>query len=414
MRPFLWLVRKELHRFRADPVGAVATLLLPAVLASLLGVLFEPPSVPPTAVVLVADEDGSDASRALVQQLAATGGLRVRPSSRSAGTAQVRGGHAPAMVVVPHGFGAALPEAALVATPEVTLVADPSRRMEVDLIRAGLQRARAATLLSYLSEPRRVADTLRRLARTADPAVAAELLVVAGATERLGDAGHRLPSSLPALLRVRVQPAGSRGERFGYHSHAHTFAGMICMFLLFFALENAKAAVTERDSGVLSRLRMSPAGPRVILLANAAATALVALLSTALVYGFGMAVFGVPVRGSALGFALIIAAQSAFVGGFALMVGAVARTERQITAAGTFAILLMSFLGGAWLPAFLMPEWLQGVARVLPTHWATQGLAAMTWRGLDLGAALLPAAVLTGFAALCLAIGMRTFRWERT
>ena len=42
------------------------------------------------------------------------------------------------------------------------------------------------------------------------------------------------------------------------------------------------------------------------------------------------------------------------------------------------------------------------------------GLDAMTWRGLGLGAALAPAGVLLAFAALFGALAVARFRWEES
>jgi ABC-2 type transport system permease protein len=70
-------------------------------------------------------------------------------------------------------------------------------------------------------------------------------------------------------------------------------------------------------------------------------------------------------------------------------------------------------LGGAWVPAFLFPDWLQRATLVVPTRWAVDGLDAMTWRGLPLQAAFLPVAVLLGWSALFALIALWRFDWEK-
>jgi ABC-2 type transport system permease protein len=72
----------------------------------------------------------------------------------------------------------------------------------------------------------------------------------------------------------------------------------------------------------------------------------------------------------------------------------------------------MVMLGGAWVPTFVFPEWLQRLTVVMPTRWAVDGLDAMTWRGLGLDAALAPVGVLLAFAALFAALALARFRWE--
>ena len=62
---------------------------------------------------------------------------------------------------------------------------------------------------------------------------------------------------------------------------------------------------------------------------------------------------------------------------------------------------MMVMLGGAWVPAFLFPQWLQKATFVVPTRWAIEGLDGMTWRGLGFDAAIGPIAALLGFASPC-------------
>ena len=72
----------------------------------------------------------------------------------------------------------------------------------------------------------------------------------------------------------------------------------------------------------------------------------------------------------------------------------------------------MVMLGGAWVPSFIFPAWLQQVTVVIPARWAVDGFDAMMWRGLGLQAAVMPTAVMLGFAALFGALAVARFRWE--
>ena len=77
-----------------------------------------------------------------------------------------------------------------------------------------------------------------------------------------------------------------------------------------------------------------------------------------------------------------------------------------------FAVLIMVMLGGAWVPSFIFPAWLQRITVVIPTRWAVDGLDAMTWRGLGIEAAIVPTLVLLGFAVLFAGLTVARFRWE--
>jgi len=97
---------------------------------------------------------------------------------------------------------------------------------------------------------------------------------------------------------------------------------------------------------------------------------------------------------------------------FGLLVAALGRTPGTARGVSTLAVLVMVMLGGAWLPTFLFPKWVQNITVVVPARWAVDGLDATTWRGLGLSSAVLPSLALLGFAALFAAITVTRFRWE--
>jgi ABC-2 type transport system permease protein len=74
----------------------------------------------------------------------------------------------------------------------------------------------------------------------------------------------------------------------------------------------------------------------------------------------------------------------------------------------------MVMLGGAWVPTFVFPSWLQRLTVVVPARWAVDGLDAMTWRGVGLSGAVAPTLMLLGFAALFGAVAVSQFRWEES
>jgi len=85
-------------------------------------------------------------------------------------------------------------------------------------------------------------------------------------------------------------------------------------------------------------------------------------------------------------------------------------TARGVT---TLAVLMMVMLGGAWVPTFIFPEWLQQFTVVIPVRWAVDGLDAMTWRGLGFASALAPMGVLLAFAGIFGGLALTRFRWQQ-
>jgi hypothetical protein len=298
------------------------------------------------------------------------------------------------------------------------LLYDPSHEIEVNIasgLLTQLLMERTMSSLSSFDSVRTMFDSLAaNLPADANPSlrtfIDAGRQLEPGRPKSGGGSGGGVSMQPPlAFDKVAATVAGP-GQ--GYNSYAHNFAGMLLMFLLFAAQARAKHLVNERDSGTLARLRLSPAGDAVIVAATGVSTTIIALLASAVVYAVGIAVFRVEIQGPLLGFVGVVLAQAVFVGGFALLLAGLGRTEEQIGSIGSFAILVMSFAGGAMVPSFLMPGWLHSASLVLPTYWATKGLAAMTWRGLGLHAAGLPIAILLAAGIVCALVGMRRFRFR--
>ena len=95
-----------------------------------------------------------------------------------------------------------------------------------------------------------------------------------------------------------------------------------------------------------------------------------------------------------------------------LLIASIGGTPGGSRDVASLAVLLMVMLGGAWMPTFIVPAWLQRLTVVIPTRWAVDGLDAMTWRGLDISAAVMPTLMLIGFAILFGSLALARFRWE--
>jgi ABC-2 type transport system permease protein len=97
--------------------------------------------------------------------------------------------------------------------------------------------------------------------------------------------------------------------------------------------------------------------------------------------------------------------------GGGVLVGALARTPDQAPAVGVPLALAMAALGGCFFPLAVAPAAMQVVARVLTPHaWATDALLAGIYDGAGLADVAVNLAVLVGFAALYLSIGVVLLR----
>jgi ABC-2 type transport system permease protein len=138
----------------------------------------------------------------------------------------------------------------------------------------------------------------------------------------------------------------------------------------------------------------------------------IACLLLAGIYAAALAFFGVRIEGSIAGFVAVSLAFALLTATFGLLIAALGRTPEATRGIAIVSTLLLVMLGGAWVPTFVFPEWMQTATLVVPTRWAIDGLEAMTWRGLGFDAALAPVGVMLAFSAAFGWIAVKQFNWE--
>jgi ABC-2 type transport system permease protein len=167
-----------------------------------------------------------------------------------------------------------------------------------------------------------------------------------------------------------------------------------------------------RRSGVWDRLLAAPVTLTQVVLARAVSAAIIAFGLLCAIFVVAVLAFHVRVS-SVPGFIGVAAGFGALTAGFGLLIAAFGKTPEAARGIAMFATLILVMLGGAWVPTFMFPAWVQQLTVVVPTRWAIAGLDAVTWRGLGVSAALPAIAVLLGCALLFTTAAVWRFRREQ-
>ena len=174
----------------------------------------------------------------------------------------------------------------------------------------------------------------------------------------------------------------------------------------------AQGIVNWRGTGLLRRLMLTPVRPSQLAAGRVIAALIVAITQAIAFLIVGVVVFDLHLRHSWwMAFPVVAAGALAFLS-IGFVVAAFAKTQEAASAIANVITLPMAFLGGAFVPLDVAPGWVQGVARVLPLYYVTEGLKDVMVRGKGPASALLPMAVLVGIAVVLSAIGVRLFRWD--
>jgi ABC-2 type transport system permease protein len=372
---FKALVRKDIALFLRDRRALVVSVLTPIVVAAFFGFLFGGTGSGGNPIsrmaVGITDLDDTALTRAVMESLTQDESLAMQVLPEDQARQLVKSGKLRAAIVFPAGFEAAATGAlvGLGQMPDVKLFYDPSQSMVRPMV-AGLL---TQHVMQRISRPNFVGN------------------------------------SKPAPFNL-VNTAVTTGPR--YNSYAHSFAGMSIQFILFMGIDAGVTLLLMRQEGMWRRLRAAPLSRAVLLGSRVAATTLISMMILCVVYLAACLIFGVRIAGSVPGFFMVAIAFSLLAATTGLMISALGRSVGATRGVAMFSVLILVMLGGAWVPSFLFPEWLQHVTEFVPTRWAVDGFDQMTWRGLPLQSAFLPTAILVGWSVLFAAIAVWRFDWE--
>jgi ABC-2 type transport system permease protein len=193
------------------------------------------------------------------------------------------------------------------------------------------------------------------------------------------------------FTRIRAIPTG------GIPYLDYLAPGIIAQSAMFIAIFYGIMIIWERDSGILTKLLVTPT-PRAALIAGKAFAAGVKALVQAVVVVLIAALLGValtwnPLR--LLGVAVAVVLGSAFFSCLSMTIAGIVLTRDRLMGIGQAITMPLFFGSNALYPVHVMPGWLQAISKVNPLSYQVDAL-----RGLLLGT---PSHLLTDFAVLLVA-----------
>jgi ABC-2 type transport system permease protein len=429
VKPLLALARTDIVLYLSNRRALLVSLVAPILIAAFFGsILGGPPTKPTRVPIAVVDLDSSPVSERIVSGMKGDTTFEVRTSSEPDAIALVRTGKVRAAIVIPRGFGAAAPRSMFrsdAEKPEIAVHYDPSQAIALTLVKGLLSEHVMKAVSSTAFSPRAgmpliasARDDVQK-SGTIDAEQRRNLVGMFDSIERVQQSraavedaqGEGGPQGLSMPFATREIEVTSGTDR-KYNSFAHSFAGMGVQFVLFLGIELGVGVLLMRRQGIWKRLRAAPVSRGLLLGSRIVSGAAIAIILFGGIYAAAIAFFGVRVEGSVVGFVGVVIAFALLTATFGLLIAAVGRTPEATRGIAIVATLLLVMLGGAWVPTFVFPEWLQTATLVVPTRWAIDGLDAMTWRGLGLEAAWAPIGVLLAFSVAFACIAVKRFRWE--
>jgi ABC-2 type transport system permease protein len=169
----------------------------------------------------------------------------------------------------------------------------------------------------------------------------------------------------------------------------HNIPAWAIFSIFFIVLPLGGSIIAERSEGLFIRMRTFPGSYLSILSGKLLVYFWVALLQFSIIIALGLYILPVlglptldigthPAALVGLTIALSLAAVS-----YGLLVGTIFDTPQQSAVFGGISILIMSALGGIWVPLNIMPHFMQTISSFSPLNWALLGYYELFIKGGD-------------------------------
>ena len=172
------------------------------------------------------------------------------------------------------------------------------------------------------------------------------------------------------------------------------------------------AVVDARRKKLLKRLVATPMPRHYYLLSFILSRLLLLVVEVGVVAGFGMLVFGVPMRGSLAGLAVLCVTGSMAFCSVGLLIASRARTIEAASGLMNLVMMPMWILSGVFFSAERFPDAFQPVIRALPLTALIDSLRADMLQGAALAQVAPQLGILAAWMVLCFGVALKLFRWK--
>lgn len=233
--------------------------------------------------------------------------------------------------------------------------------------------------------------------------------------------GSQLLAAQTALRALAQLSAGARGLRTlpvttlynpTLRSADYMVPGLIGFLLVQVGVMiTSLGIVRERERGTLEQLMITPLSRLELMLGKIIPYLAIAFVDLVLILAVGLAVFGVPLRGSVPLLLVLTALFLASTVAIGLLVSTVAQNQQQAMQTAMFIIVPQILLSGFVFPLASMPWGVRWISYLLPLTYFLPIVRGIFLKGSTIGDLWLQAGVLLGMAVVFL--GLATSRFSK-
>ncbi|HUZ02116.1 MAG TPA: ABC transporter permease [Thermomicrobiaceae bacterium] len=397
VRQALVLAGKDLRLFVRDRFALVFAIAFPILFIVGFSLAFRSVNTDPNKpveVVLVSEEGQPALSRQVIDGLVADPNAHMRALAPADARAQVDAGTLGGFILFPQGFSDAITGG---QPAQLRVVTGP----DAANTQAMLEGVASSIALDLSSRQVAIHATLALVQQARN---APDQAALGRALQALTDPAAPQPV---APITVRTDQVGAVQAT---STASWLLPGYLTMFVFFAAGFSAEELLRERDNHTLDRLLASGVSGGTILAGKWLGTGARAVVQATVLWTAGVLFFHVDMGAAPFGTILITLGMIAASASFGLFVASLAKTARSANSLVVLAALVMAPLGGSWWPLFIMPHWMQTLARITPHAWANDAFNRLLLFGASTSDVLPNLAVLLGVAAIFGAAGFLRVR----
>ncbi|MFZ5917657.1 MAG: ABC transporter permease [Chloroflexota bacterium] len=213
-------------------------------------------------------------------------------------------------------------------------------------------------------------------------------------------------------------PTQTARDEEDFSPSTFSVAGFAVMFAFLTAQATATAIFGEKKEGTFRRLLAAPLARWELLLGKMLPNFFIAILQVIVIFAASMVLLPLvgqeapTLGGSLLGLILITALVALCSTSLGILLAALCRTESQVGGISSLFLWVAGLVGGAFIPAFVLGDFLNTIGKIVPHYWALQAYNDLMVRGLGVTDILPEMGVLAGFVALFSTIGLLRFRFD--
>lgn len=222
------------------------------------------------------------------------------------------------------------------------------------------------------------------------------------------------------IIKYKEVYASGSEEKIVPNAVQHNVPAWTIFAMFFIAIPLSGSIMKEKNEGSVFRLHTMPTPYLLLVNGKIIVYVIVCQIQFLLMLSVGqifLPMLGLPalVLGNSLMGIFVLTMATAFAAtGYGVLVGTLASTEHQAAIMGSLTIILLSALGGIWVPSYVMPEVMRNISAWSPLNWSLEGFYKLFLRGGGVTDILTDALKLIAFFILTMAISSIANRKKRT